>query len=222
MAVATINDADGKASARPGGARYFLKTTLVGGLLFVVPLMLIVVVIREAIRTTSEAIKPVVVKLIPVEYFGGIAIADLVAITAVVLLCLVAGLVLRTRLGQNVGGHVERLVLRRVPGFTLVQGVTRGLAGLQSDSDTKVALSWIEDAWVLSFILEKHSSGLYTVFVPSAPTPAAGTVYYLPEGRLKLIDVPVWAAVACVMRLGVGSRELLEGKVNVKNESGMS
>ena len=51
--------------------------------------------------------------------------------------------------------------------------------------------------------------GLYTVFVPSAPTPAAGSIYYLPEDRIKILNVPVSSAVACVTRLGLGSRELL-------------
>jgi uncharacterized membrane protein len=46
-----------------------------------------------------------------------------------------------------------------------------------------------------------------TVFVPSAPTPAAGSIYDLTEDRLKLLDVPVSAALGCIMRLGVGSHE---------------
>jgi uncharacterized membrane protein len=81
---------------------------------------------------------------------------------------------------------------------------------LESGSEVSVALARIEDAWVLSFVIERHASGLFTVFVPSAPTPAAGSIYYLTEDRLRPLDVPVSAAVACIMRLGVGSRELLE------------
>jgi uncharacterized membrane protein len=57
--------------------------------------------------------------------------------------------------------------------------------------------------------MERHDNGLYTVFVPSAPTPAAGAIYYLPEDRIRILDVPVSAAVGCVTRLGLGSRDLL-------------
>ena len=45
-----------------------------------------------------------------------------------------------------------------------------------------------------------------TVFVPSAPTPA-GSIDDLTEARLKLLDVPVSAALGWIMRLGVGSHE---------------
>jgi uncharacterized membrane protein len=62
---------------------------------------------------------------------------------------------------------------------------------------------------VLAFVMERHGNGLSTVFVPSAPTPAAGAIYYLPDSRLRLLDVPVSAAIACITTLGVGSRQLL-------------
>jgi uncharacterized membrane protein len=74
-----------------------------------------------------------------------------------------------------------------------------------------VALAWIEESSVLAFVMERHGNGLNTVFVPSAPTPAAGAVYYLPDDRLKLLDVPVQSAMGCITRLGLGSRELLAG-----------
>jgi hypothetical protein len=48
-----------------------------------------------------------------------------------------------------------------------------------------------------------------TVFVPSAPTPA-GSIDDLTEDRLNLIDVPVSAALGCIMGLGVGSHELFD------------
>jgi uncharacterized membrane protein len=128
-----------------------------------------------------------------------------------ILVCFVAGLIARTGWGRTAAEPLERTVLRRVPGYAFVRTVTRGLAGLQGEKDVAVALAWIEDAWVLSFVLERHTSGLHTVFVPSAPTPAAGSVYYLPADRLRMLEVPVTKAVTSIMSLGMGSRELLEG-----------
>jgi uncharacterized membrane protein len=75
-----------------------------------------------------------------------------------------------------------------------------------------VALARIEDAWMLSFVVERHQSGLLTVFVPSATTPAAGSIYYLTEERVKLLDVPVSIAMGCIMRLGIGSHELFDNR----------
>jgi uncharacterized membrane protein len=142
----------------------------------------------------------------------GIAMAQVVAVCALLFVCFMAGVAIRTRAGARLNAQLEQLILRRVPGFTFVKSIAHGLAGLESGSELSVALARIEDAWVLSFVVERHTSGLFTVFVPSVPTPAAGSIYYLTEERLKLLDVPVSTAMGCIMRLGIGSHELLDSR----------
>ncbi len=73
----------------------------------------------------------------------------------------------------------------------------------------KVALANIDDAWLVAFIVEEHGDGMLTVFVPSAPTPTAGNVYFMTEQQVRRVDVPVSSAVKCIMQLGVGSNELI-------------
>jgi uncharacterized membrane protein len=58
--------------------------------------------------------------------------------------------------------------------------------------------------------MERHASGVLTVFVPSAPTPLAGAILYLREEKVKRLDVPVKSAVKTLMQLGVGSGQLLD------------
>jgi uncharacterized membrane protein len=188
----------------------FVKTTVVGGALFLVPLVVILVILQHAVRLALIPLKPVA-GFFPAHPIMGVASTTLVAIVGVIVLCFVAGLVARTMVGRTLGDQLEQLILRRVPGYTFLKAIGRGFAGIEGEHGVSVALARIEDAWVLSFVLERHASGLYTVFVPSAPTPAAGSVYYLTEDRLRMLDVPVTEAMSCVMSLGMGSRELLEG-----------
>lgn len=193
----------------------FFKATFVGGLLFVVPLVLIALLVREAYRFTAEALRPVA-ELMPAEKVMGVVVADLLAVAAVVALCFALGLFVGTRAGRAVSDRLERLVLQRVPGFTLVKSVTRGLAGLETGAGLSAALARFDDGWVLAFVIERHADGLVTIFVPSAPTPAAGSIWFVTADRVKALDVPVMEAVACIMRLGVGARELLEGAARGK------
>jgi uncharacterized membrane protein len=135
-------------------------------------------------------------------------------VAAAILLLLVGflvGLLARARPVLRVRQAIEQLILRKVPGYTLFKTIAEGAAG--GRGDMKVALANIDDAWLMSFIIEEHADGMLTVFVPSAPTPMAGTIYFLTEQQVKRLDVPVAAAVKCIMQLGVGSRELLEGKI---------
>jgi hypothetical protein len=101
--------------------------------------------------------------------------------------------------------------------------MTGDIVGLGTGTEVAPPLARIEEAWVPGFVMERHASGLYTVFVPSAPTPLAGAIYYLTADRDKLLDIPTSAVVACIMRLGVGSRALLEraalGQVQVGEDA---
>ena len=190
----------------------FVKATLIGGVLFLVPLVLVVVVLREAVRLVSGLVRPVS-ELLPAEQVGGVVVADGLALSGLLGLCFLVGLAVRTRWGRALSQRLEQLVLRKVPGLSLAKSAAQSLAGLGESSDIHPALARIEDAWVLAFVVERHASGLLTVFVPSAPTPAAGAIYYLTEDRVHILDVPVSKAVGCIMTLGVGSNELLDAAV---------
>lgn len=190
-------------------AQRFLKSTLLGGALFVLPVFAVLLVIRHAVQLTAATLQPVA-HLVPTERVVGIVAADLLAVVALVLLCFVAGLFVGTRIGRRMSERLERIVLRKVPGYTLFKGAAYGMAGLETQEDLRVALARFEDGWALAFVVEWRPEGLSTVFVPSAPTPAAGAIHYLPANRVQLLDVPVAAAMGCIVRLGVGSRELLE------------
>ena len=193
----------------------FVKTTIIGGLLFLVPAVLIVLLVKNALELARKILVPIE-KLLPFENIAGVAVEHLFAVVLIVAVCFLAGLAARTSPGTKLNTWLERMILRRIPGFGLIKRVTKEMTNMESQSDFSVALARIEDAWVLSFIVEKLDGGLLAVFVPSAPTPAAGSIYYLTEDRVKRLDVSVSSAISCIMRLGVGSKELLQGYQNLE------
>ncbi len=193
----------------------FMKTTIVGGLLFLVPAVLIILLVKNALELAIKILKPIE-RLLPIEDIAGVAVEHLLAVVSILLVCFLAGLAARTSPGAKLNAWLERAILRRVPGFGLIKRVTREMVNMESQSDLSVALARIEDAWVLSFIVDKLDNGLLAVFVPSVPTPAAGSIYYLTEDRVKRLDVSVASAIQCIMRLGVGSRELLQAYPNLE------
>jgi uncharacterized membrane protein len=182
--------------------------TLARGILFLVPIALLIILLVQAVKFIARLLHPLA-KLVPTETVVGLVVVDLLAVLAIAALCFLVGVLARTASVAAVGDQLERLLLRRIPGFTLVKSMTEGMMGIDTGSAVKVALAWIEESWVLAFVMERHGNGLSTVFVPSAPTPAAGAIYYLPETRLRLLDVSVSAAIACITTLGIGSRQLL-------------
>ena len=102
----------------------FVKMTLIGGLLIVLPIWLTALLLLKAVNGVLEVLRPIA-KLLPQDFVG----ENIVALLLLLLICFVTGLLVRTQFGQRVGQRLEQRVLERVPGYTLLRGLTRQLAG---------------------------------------------------------------------------------------------
>jgi uncharacterized membrane protein len=95
----------------------------------------------------------------------------------------------------------------------LLTNLAKGSGGFGSQSNLSVALIGGADKWEIGFIVERNENGYVTIFKPGAPTPTSGSVFFMPEAQVKILDVPISEAVHCLMQTGGGSRELLKGKL---------
>jgi uncharacterized membrane protein len=184
----------------------FLKTTLIGGLLIVVPTYLAVLLLAKAVGGLLALLGPIVA-LLPqgVQHFGRI-----LAIVLVVLVCFVLGLIARTAIGRRAIEAFERHVLERLPGFALLRSVVRRVSGAGDEAQFQPVLVEIEEALTPAFIVEEIGDDRFVVLVPSVPTPAAGSLYILPRERVHWVDVPITEAIAVITRWGAGTSGLLK------------
>ena len=140
--------------------------------------------------------------------------ATLAAALLLVLIALGFGLFAQTALGARIRAWIESTIVGKVPGYSILKGILADSDGVSDAEDVTTALAWVEDCWVYAFVLEVHPDGHRTVFVPGAPSPLSGAVYFLSEDRVRPIDVPVAAVMKAIRGLGVGSAKLLEGRLS--------
>jgi len=182
----------------------FVRTTILGGVLVVMPLVLTGFLLAKALGAVAALLRPVASHL-P----AGLPLPEIMALAIVVGACFFAGAVVRTGPGRRLKEALDRRLLERIPGYTLIRGLAGRITGQEEGSTFATCLVEIEDALAPAFVVEEHLDGRYTVFVPSIPTPAAGTVYILERARVHLVDVPFTKAVSVISRWGAGSRDLL-------------
>ena len=185
-------------------AREFITRTLVGGLMFVVPVYLAVLLLLKGMKSVGTLVRPLTVLLpawIPAE--------RLLSLLLVLTVCFIVGFALRTRSGRAARERLEVVFFGKLPGYSLLRSLTQRMSGDSTESAWTPALIELEEALVPGFVIETLDDGLYTVFVPSVPTPLAGAVYILNAERVHLIDVPFTQAVRSISRWGSGSRELV-------------
>jgi uncharacterized membrane protein len=180
----------------------FIVHTLVEGFVALLPIYLATLLVLKAMKSLSALLRPFA-HLLP-GWFPT-AVSFLLVLT----LCFLVGIALRTSVGQTARAAIEKKLLQKIPGYTLFRGMTRQLAGEDRESAWKPALAEIEDALVPAFIIEEFDDGRFTVFVPSVPTPFAGTVYILTAERVHPLNVPFPRALKAVTQWGSGSKELV-------------
>jgi len=191
----------------------FLKTTLVGGLLVVLPIWFSLLMLFKAINGALKMLLPMA-KLVP----QSVVHDKIVALILLLLICFIVGVLVQLRSVQGVRRWIGHNILDRIPGFSLVRAMTRRLAGDKEEQTFQPALVEIEEALVPAFIIEKHADGQFTVFVSSSPTPMAGAIYILQSERVHPVDVPLSKAMVCITKWGTGAAEMRAAMLAAKSQ----
>lgn len=193
----------------------FAKTTVIGGLLFLVPFVLLFVVGEKAVAIAAHVLRPVAHHF-PAEPIAGVTVATLAAIGLLVVVSFLAGLAARTQAGRDAAQWIERTVLARIPGYVMFKGMVGDmgqLAHLDAQVSTEAVFARIEDAWQIGFLMDTLPSGDVAVFIPGAPSPVSGSLYFLSPDRIRPSGLSVRDATALLRRIGVDSAALLSGKL---------
>ena len=188
------------------GLAELTKTTLIGGLLVVLPIYLSILLLAKTLAAIFALLSPVTAA-IP----AGAQFRQVIAIVIVLVVCLMAGLIVRTAPGLRAKNAFERSVLEKIPGYALVRGLAERVSGDEGEGAFQPALVEVEDALSPGFIIEELEDGRYTVLVPSVPTPAAGALFILPRERVHPLDVPFTQAVKVISKWGAGAGVLARG-----------
>ena len=188
------------------GLTELIKTTLIGGLLVILPIYLSILLVAKLLASVLALLSPVTAAIPASAQFR-----QVVAIVIVLAVCLVVGLLVRTNVGLRAKNAFEHSVLEKIPGYTMVRDLAKRISGDETESAFRPALVELEDALSPAFIIEELEDGRYTVLVPSVPTPAAGALFILPRERVHPVDVPFTQAVKVISRWGAGAGVLARG-----------
>ena len=184
--------------------RAFLKVTILGGVLFLLPLILVLIILGQALRLATKVVTPIADQF-ELEHLWGIGAVTLLAILLLVVVSFVAGIVARTRPGRRLSSWLENSLLGNLPQYRMFKSVAEGFTQIESASNLQPALINIEDGWQIGYVLERLENDWVAVFLPQAPTPMSGNVMYLPSGRVRPLEISMIQAMSIVKHIGSGS-----------------
>jgi uncharacterized membrane protein len=182
-----------------------LKATAVGGFVFLVPLVIVFAILAKAIELMMLLAKPFEA-WVPLDSSSGLLTANVLSLMALLLLCLVAGLVARSGLGRRVATGLDSWLGTALPGYGFVKGFTESLA--RSDEASRSfapVVARFDDNAQIAFEVERTGSGQVVVYLPGAPNPWGGSVVYMSADRIEPLDLSMTDAIRNIQRLGRGS-----------------
>ena len=190
----------------------FLKTTAIGGLLVLLPVLLLYLLLAETLPLIIALATPIA-DLFPQGAFDRINFPVLIALILLVGASFVIGLALRSAIGRRIGGWIEQNALGRLPAYSALKGLTKGFVGATEGMAFRPALLISsDDERELAYVIEDHGDGQLTLLLPWSPTAFAGSVKIVNRDRVQLLDTNLGEFTKVLSHWGVGVRDLLGKK----------
>ncbi len=186
----------------------FIQTTVLGGILFLVPIVIFAAIIGKALQLVDKVATPIA-KIMPMESIGGLAMVQLIALAILVLVCFIAGLAARTAGARRLVQSLEANVLDKIPAYALMKAKTGSVLTPEDTQDMQPVLIQFDDSWQVGFEVEKMDDGKSLIFLPGAPDPWSGSVCAVTAERIRPLPLNIKEVGILMKRLGKGSGETL-------------
>lgn len=187
----------------------FIKTTVAGGVLFMLPLVLIFILLEKALHLLHVPLLTAF-PMFAGYRVAGITLFSVVALCALVLICFLAGLLARTGPATRLIKTVESQVLGKLPGYELLKDATARMAGVENIEGAQVGLICEDDGWLFCLVLDAPVEGWVSVYVPDAGPAGAtgGDLRMMPAPMVRMTDLAWLPVLACLRRGGRGALAL--------------
>lgn len=190
-----------------------LKTTAIGGIFFLFPLIVVGALLGQILQVAWIAARSAS-EYLPIHSAVGYGLLVLGVILLLLVLCFAGGVVARRSLGKRFTESVEKYLLMLFPRYAIFkEQLTGNIGGEVLRNQLKPVMVSMPDGQRLAMEVERglvDDVSHVTVFFPGSPDPWFGSVVVVEAFRVKRLDVPFGVAIATAEQLGRGSLRLLE------------
>jgi uncharacterized membrane protein len=184
----------------------FLKTTAIGGLLFLLPLIVVGAIVSQ--------VAPIIYNLavwlnghLPVRTATGVAFLVSLAIAILLLLCFAAGMIAKWSIGRRVSGIFEKNLLLLFPRYAILKDqMADSIGGPQNRPQMKPVRVQLHEHQMIGFETERSEDGRQVaVYLPGSPDTWAGYVVIVDVDRVEPLAITFGEAVTSCEQLGRGA-----------------
>jgi uncharacterized membrane protein len=189
-----------------------LKTTAIGGIFFLLPLVVIGALLGQLLQIVWVAARSIH-EYLPFRSVMGYTLLFLILLLLILLTCFLAGIIARKSLARRFTEKVEKHLLMLFPRYAIFkEQLTGNIGGEVLRNQLSPVLVSVPEGQRIAMEVERgqaRGDNWVTVFFPGSPDPWSGSVVIVPASRVQSIEVPFTEAIATAEQLGRGSLRVL-------------
>ena len=186
-----------------------LTKLIISGFFIVLPIVLLYMVLAEMVRIIGALVTPFA-EMMPIQEISGFYIADILAVLIILIVCILFGVMAMTKFGKSVGNSIENNLLGKIPGYSIIKGLTRSFNTTARNQDFPPVFLVRNGVKEIAFVVDELPSGDCVIFVPLAPTPTIGSVVVAKKEQFQRLEVPFGSVVNSLTLWGIGSGEWIK------------
>ncbi len=195
----------------------FIKTTVIGGAVFLIPAVIVVVALGKligALKMLAKVLGPV----FGIKSAAGGVVLELIAIALTILLCFVVGLIAERATAKKLRAKLDRTLLHSFPGYAFIKGFADNLRQTEELSGSFVpVLVRFDDYSQIAFETDRRPDGRVTIYLPGAPNPWSGSIVFVAQHRVTPLAISLTEALRTIRVLGKGTVQIFEKELATEN-----
>ncbi len=189
----------------------FLKTTFLGGLFVLLPLILLWLGLSE-IAGLLVAMATPIADLFPAGVFDKLNAPAVVAVILIIGASFILGLAARSALINRLGRKFEDGVLDKVPMYRMLKIISSAVIDTEKSDVSPAMVSDGSGGGDPCYVMEKHQDGRATVLLPWSPASFAGSIKVVRQSELEFLSCSIDEYSRSLSQMGIGIEECIASK----------
>lgn len=186
-----------------------IKTTILNGLLVLLPLLLLIVIIKEFFELIIGLATPIA-DLFPRDTIESIHETTILAVLLILGSAFLIGVLAKVPLAATIGGYLESRILNKIPVYIPLKTLLHALLGAESTRAYQPAfIHGTSGELEPAYIIEDTGRPRITVLVPWTPNSFAGSLRLVPRDRVHKVELTFDQFSLSIGHYGLGLSELL-------------
>ncbi|MFG0265067.1 MAG: DUF502 domain-containing protein [Rhodopirellula sp. JB055] len=196
----------------------FLRTTAIGGIFFLLPLVVVLFLIgqlAQVIYAVAVALLPILQDYTPFHDTTGYLLIFGIATLLLILACFVSGIMARRSIARQFTRLIEKYLLMMFPRYAIFKEQLSGnIGGEVAKNRLRPVVVRLEGFSQLAFEVERYRGADsakdpmgVTLYLPGSPDPWNGKVVMVEASRVQRIDAPFGDVVGTFEQLGTDTQK---------------